>query len=155
VLEYVRHNIRTHTPQQTRGVIVALRSFLRFLHYQGLMRTDLASVVPAVAQRRMSDLPKHLPAAAVHQVLNQCEQTTPVGKRDYAILLLLARLGLRACEVAALRLEDIDWDHSQIAYSDRLRTPFRFKSDTESDSYRTAFQFKADSVPIQAGHRSD
>jgi site-specific recombinase XerD len=114
VLEYVLRNARTHTPQQTGGVVIALRSFLRFLHYQGLIRTDLASVVPAVAHWRLTGLPKHLPAASVHQVLDQCDQTTPVGKRDYAILLLLARLGLRACEVVALQLEDIDWEHSQI-----------------------------------------
>jgi len=114
VLEYVLRNARIHTPQQTRGLVVALRSFLHFLHYQGLIRSDLASVVPAVAHWRMTGLPKHLPAAAVHQVLAQCDQTTSVGKRNYAILLLLARLGLRACEVVALQLEDIDWERSQV-----------------------------------------
>ena len=62
----------------------------------------------------MTGLPKHLPAAAVQQVLDQCDQTTSVGKRDYAILLLLARLGLRAGEVVALQLEDIDWERSQV-----------------------------------------
>ena len=114
VLEYVLRNARTHTPQQTKNVVTAVRSFLRFLHYQGLIRTDLASVVPAVAHWRMTGLPKHLPAEAVHQVLDRCDQTTPDGQRDYAILLLLARLGLRAGEVVALQLEDVDWDNAQI-----------------------------------------
>jgi integrase len=95
-------------------VVTALRSFLRFLHYQGLIRADLASVIPAVARWQMAGLPKHLPAEAVQRVLKRCDQTTPVGQRDYAILLLLARLGLRAGEVVALQLEDIDWEHSQI-----------------------------------------
>jgi len=114
VMGYVQRNARTHTPQQTKAVVTALRSFLRFLHYQGLIRTDLASVVPAVAHWRMTGLPKHLPAEAVQQVLDRCDQRTPVGQRNYAILLLLARLGLRAGEVVALQLEDIDWEHAQI-----------------------------------------
>lgn len=114
VIAYVQQNARTHTPQQTRNVVIALRSFLRFLHFHGLIRTDLAAVVPAVAHWRMTGLPKHLPAEAVRQVLDGCDQTTPLGQRDYAILVLLARLGLRAGEVAALQLEDIDWENAQI-----------------------------------------
>lgn len=88
VIEYVQRNVRTHTPQQTRNVVTALRSFLRFLHYRGLIRTDLAAAVPAVAHWRMTGLPKHLSAQAVRQVLDRCDQTTPIGPRDYAILLL-------------------------------------------------------------------
>ncbi|MCI0541405.1 MAG: site-specific integrase [Verrucomicrobiales bacterium] len=114
VLDYVQAYARTGTPQDTGNVVTALRSFLRFLHYQGLIRADLASVIPAVARWRMTGLPKHLPADAVRQVLERCDQTTPIGQRDYAILLLLARLGLRAGEVVSLQLEDIDWEGSQI-----------------------------------------
>jgi site-specific recombinase XerD len=114
VVGYVLHNTRTHTPQQTKSVVSALRSFFRFLLYQGLIRMDLASVVPAVAHWRMTGLPKHLPAKAVQKVLDRCEQTTPVERRNYAILLLLARLGLRAGEIVALRLEDIDWENAHI-----------------------------------------
>jgi site-specific recombinase XerD len=114
VVGYVQRNARTHTPQQTKSVVTALRSFFRFLHYQGLIRMDLASVVPAVAHWRMTGLPKHLPAKSVQKVLDRCEQTTPVGQRNYAILLLLARLGLRAGEVVTLQLEDIDWENAQI-----------------------------------------
>ena len=116
VIEYIQWNVRTHTPKQTRNVVSALRSFLRFLHYRGLNRTDLAAVVPAVANWQMTGLPKHLPAEAVHQVLDRCDQTTPVGLRDYAILLLLARLGLRGGEVASLQLEDIDWENARISF---------------------------------------
>ena len=114
VLDYVQAYARAHSPQDTGNMVSALRSFLRFLHYQGLIRTDLASVVPAVARWPMTGLPKHLPAQAVQRVLDCCDQTTPLGQRDYAILLLLARLGLRAGEVVALQLEDIDWEQSQL-----------------------------------------
>ena len=119
VVGYVQRNARAHTPQQTKSVVTALRSFLRFLHYQGLIRMDLASAVPAVAHWRMTGLPKHLPAEAVQKVLDGCDQTTPIGRRNYAILLLLARLGLRAGEVVALQLEDIDWENAQITIRSR------------------------------------
>jgi site-specific recombinase XerD len=114
VIEYVRRQARTHTAQSTKSIVIALRSFLRFLHYRGIIRTDLASVVPAVACWRMRGLPKHLSVDEVHRVLERCDQRTPIGQRNYAILLLLARLGLRAGEIVALQLEDIDWEHAQI-----------------------------------------
>jgi integrase len=93
---------------------VALRSFLRFAQLRGYIRAHLATAVPTVAQWAMDSLPKYLPPGAVQRVLDGCERTAPVGKRDYAILLLLARLGLRAGEVSALRLEDIDWENGRI-----------------------------------------
>jgi len=62
----------------------------------------------------MSGLPKHLPIEAVQRVLSACERSTAKGKRDYAILLLLARLGLRAGEVVALQLDDIDWANGEL-----------------------------------------
>jgi site-specific recombinase XerD len=94
----------------------ALRSFLRFARYRGEITLDLATCVPAVASWSLSTLPKSLPPAQVEQVLaHACERSTAVGRRDYAILLLLARLGLRGGEVCNLVLEDIDWDSSRIA----------------------------------------
>jgi len=95
-------------------VVTGLRSFFRFLRYRGDIITDLAAAVPSVANWQKADLPKHLPADAVQAVLDGCDQTTAVGRRDYAILLLLARLGLRGGEVVTLLLEDIDWDNSQL-----------------------------------------
>ncbi len=77
-------------------VVTGLRSFLRFLRYRGDISTDLAAAVPPVANWQKTDLPKHLPADAVQAVLDGCDQTTAVGRRDYAILLLLARLGFGA-----------------------------------------------------------
>ena len=76
-----------------------MRLFLRYLHYKGLIDTDLSLAVPTVARWSLSTLPKHLSAAQVRQVLRHCDRSTPLGRRNYAILLLLARLGLRAGEV--------------------------------------------------------
>jgi site-specific recombinase XerD len=94
--------------------VSATRSFLRYLHYRGLVDSDLSSAVPAVARWSLSTLPKHLSGAQVRQVLQHCDKRTSLGRRDHAILLLLARLGLRAGEVRRLELEDLDWDHGQI-----------------------------------------
>jgi integrase len=111
--------IRRHAPRGGRGLaaqrLTGLRSFFRFARLRGLTALDLAAVVPAVPNWESSGPPKHLPTEAVQRVLAACERSTVRGKRDYAILLLLARLGLRAGEIVALQLEDIDWDHGQIA----------------------------------------
>jgi integrase/recombinase XerD len=87
----------------------ALRSFLRFLHVSGLIELPLVWAVPPVANRRDRSLPRGLEPAAVRKLLASCDRRRTVGRRDYAVLLLLSRLGLRRGEVAAIRLEDIDW----------------------------------------------
>jgi site-specific recombinase XerD len=97
-----------------KRVITALRSFLRFLLQRGVIRTDLARTLPGVASWRLSHLPKSLAPEQVEQLLACCDRSTPTGKRDYAILLLLARLGLRGGEVLAMTLEDLDWQRGEI-----------------------------------------
>lgn len=92
-----------------RSTVTALRSLLSFLHATGVVTRPLASVVPTVASWKMTGLPIGLTPVQVQTLLDACDQSTPVGRRDFAILTLLARLGLRAGEVAGLRLEDIDW----------------------------------------------
>ena len=114
VIGFVKSQARQHSRAWMLQVTSALRSFLRFTHYRGYTATDLSPVVPIVANWRKATLPKHLPAEAVERVLNACDRTTAVGRRNHAILLLLARLGLRAGEVIALQLEDIDWGNAQI-----------------------------------------
>lgn len=94
-------------------VVCALRSLLRFLHVQGWIAMPLAMAVPSVARRR-EDLPRGLAAGQVKLLLESCERSTPIGRRDLAILMLLARLGLRSGEVAALGLDDIDWRAGEI-----------------------------------------
>ena len=92
----------------------AFRSFLRFLFQIGELHADLAGSVPTVVGWRLSTVPKYLTPAEVRRVLKSCNRRTPTGRRDYAILLLLARLGLRAGEVIALQLDDIDWRAGEI-----------------------------------------
>lgn len=85
-----------------------LRALLRFLHVQGLIAEPLAAAVPSVARRR-EDLPRGLAPSQVRLLLESCDRLTSAGRRDYAILVLLSRLGLRCGEVAALELGDVDW----------------------------------------------
>jgi site-specific recombinase XerD len=92
-----------------RDLASALRSFLRFLHVTGLIELPLVWAVPPVAGRRDTSLPRGLERAAVEKLLASCDRRRTVGRRDYAVLLLLSRLGLRRGEVAAIGLEDIDW----------------------------------------------
>ena len=92
-----------------RDLIKGLRSLLRYLHVAGLISAPLQWAVPSVARRPDHSLPRGLEPAAVARLLASCDRRRTVGRRDYAVLLLLARLGLRAGEVAALRLEDVDW----------------------------------------------
>lgn len=93
----------------TQKRITSLRSFLRFLNASGQSRTDLADAVPAVASWRLARLPRYLSEDEVARLIATCDGTAPGLVRDRAILLLLARLGLRAGDVAQLRLADIDW----------------------------------------------
>lgn len=92
-----------------RDLIKGLRALLRYLHIAGVIATPLQWAVPAVAYRRDHNLPLGLSRSDVARLLASCDRRRTVGRRDYAVLLLLARLGLRAGEVAAIELEDIDW----------------------------------------------
>jgi integrase/recombinase XerD len=93
----------------------ALRSFLRYARYRGKTKLDLAAAVPTVANWSMSSIPRAIPADQVRQLLASIDRCTSVGCRDYAILLLLARLGLRSGEVASLELDNIDWNAGQLS----------------------------------------
>jgi site-specific recombinase XerD len=97
-----------------RDLVCALRSLLRYLHVAGLIEAPLVWAVPAVADLRDRNLPRGLEPAAVSRMLASCDRRRLVGRRDYAILLLLSRLGLRAGEVAAMRLDDVDWRRGEV-----------------------------------------
>jgi integrase/recombinase XerD len=94
--------------------VTALRSLLGFLHVEGLIGEPLGQAVPAVASWRLAGLPKALEPGQVAALLASCDRNTAVGRRDFAMLTLLARLGLRAGEVAALGLDDIDWRAGEV-----------------------------------------
>ncbi len=109
VKRYVLESSRKSNVDQTRVTLTGLRSFLRFLQLRGDIATDLRGAVPKIAGWRMASLPKYLPPEQVNAIVESCDRRSTLGRRDYAVLLLLARMGLRAKEVAALSLEDVDW----------------------------------------------
>jgi site-specific recombinase XerD len=110
IIDFVQRHAHDFSFGRTKLMVSALRSFLRHLRHRGKISTDLAACVPCVPNWSFASLPKFLLPGQVQQVLDHCDQQTETGKRDYAILLLLARLGLRAGEVVSLTLDDIDWD---------------------------------------------
>jgi site-specific recombinase XerD len=95
-------------------MVTALRSLLRFLHVTGRAPGPLTGAVPAVANWRLAGLPRTLSAGQVEALIEGCDTGSVVGVRDRALLVMLARLGLRTAEAAALRLEDVDWRSGQI-----------------------------------------
>ncbi len=94
-------------------MVTGLRALLRYLHVRGLCG-ELSGAIPAVASHRQARLPRHIPWKEVQQLLSSCDRRSAVGRRDHAIMLLLARLGLRAGEVAALELGDVDWSDGKL-----------------------------------------
>jgi site-specific recombinase XerD len=110
VVEWVNLEARRGLKSSTLGKqLVMLRSFLRFCHRSGRTEKDLSEVVPHAAAWRLSSIPDPVPAGTIEALFDSLDLRSPKGLRDRAILLLLAGLGLRACEIAALRLEDIGW----------------------------------------------
>jgi site-specific recombinase XerD len=95
----------------------ALRMFLRFLIAEGKCSSDLYAAIPVLAHWRLSSLPRYLQPEEVELIISSCDPNSPVGRRDRAILLLLARLGLRAGDIVQLRLRDIDWEDAVIHVS--------------------------------------
>jgi site-specific recombinase XerD len=114
VTGFVMRHARQLSPLRAALMVTALRSFLRYLFHRGAIATDLAGCVPTVPNWSLSTLPRFLPAATVEHILKCCDQKTPVSRRNHTILLLLARLGLRAGEVVGLSLDDMDWSTGQI-----------------------------------------
>jgi integrase/recombinase XerD len=114
VVGFVRREVARLRVPHAKHVMTALRSFLRYARYRGDITLDLAAAVPAVAHWSMTGIPRAIPAPAVRQLLASMDRRTATGRRDYAIVLLLAQLGLRAGEVAGLELEDLDWNVGQL-----------------------------------------
>ena len=99
----------------------AVRMFLRYLIADRKCTAGLEGAIPVLAHWRLSSLPRYLQSGEVEQVIDSCDPTTPAGKRDRAILLLLARLGLRAGDIVQLRLGDLDWKEASISVSGKGR----------------------------------
>ncbi len=109
VSAFVLGECRHRSVRMSWALVSSLRGLLRFLFLEGLTVRNLTGAVPSVASWRCASLPRALPAEHVARLLASCDRTTPVGRRDFAILTMLSRLGLRACEVAKLQLSDVDW----------------------------------------------
>jgi integrase/recombinase XerD len=101
-------------PRSVGRLVTGLRSLLRFLHVDGVIDRPLAEAVPSVANWSLSGLPKALSRDQVAALLTSCDRSTSTGCRDFAILMLLVRLGLRAGEVAVLSLDDIHWRRGEL-----------------------------------------
>jgi len=113
--DFVLDYARDRAPRSTQSMLTSLRSFLRFLYLRELIGVELADHVPSIVCWRQTTPPKWLPDEDVERVLNGCDRHSAVGQRDYAVLLLLARLGLRAGEVRLLTLDDIRWEAAEIS----------------------------------------
>lgn len=109
VTAFVLAECRRRPAGTAKLVVSALRSLLRYLHVEGLVGRDLVGAVPAVAGWQLTGLPRPLDRDEVRRLVAACDRRTVAGRRDFAILLLLSRLGLRVGEVATLELDDIDW----------------------------------------------
>ncbi len=110
VVRFVQRQAPRLHRKRAKLMTSALRSFLKYARYRGEVTLDLAAAVPVVANWSIPSIPRAISTDQVHQLLASIDRQTATGSRDYAILLLLARLGLRSSEVVFLELDDIDWN---------------------------------------------
>ncbi len=123
--DFVLHRVRRHNHASAQNVVSAVRMLLRFLVVTGRLEPGLEGAIPNVAAWRLRTLPRWLPAEEIERVITACDPSTALGARDRAIVLLLARLGLRAGEVAALCFDDIDWHRATLKIRDKCRREAR------------------------------
>jgi integrase/recombinase XerD len=114
VSQFVLAECRARNVGSATIVVVAMRALLRYLHLAGITSTGLAGAVPPAASWPASALPQPIDRRQAALLLSSCDRRTAVGRRDFAVLTLLLRLGLRVGEVAALELDDVDWRHGEI-----------------------------------------
>jgi integrase len=121
VLEYVHQ----HAPASAGSVTTIVRCFLRWLVAHGRCATDLVEAVPKIPTWRLATLPRSLPDGDVERIIAACDRPSSVARRDRAMLLLLARLGLRAGDVVGLRLGDLDWAQGRLRVAGKGRRETR------------------------------
>jgi site-specific recombinase XerD len=130
VIQYIQGHAHEYGVLYRATMVLILRDFCRFLQLRGHIRKDVASSIPRVPYWKATRRPDHLTNSDIERLLKNCERKTPKGIRDYAILLFLVRLGMRAGEVRNLALEDIDWETGQITAcgkaSKRKRLPLPY-----------------------------
>lgn len=114
IVRFIVKRTEHFSARSAGGLATAVRSLLRFLHVRGYIASPLTGAVPKMRGWRDSTLPGGLDPGEIARLLRSCDRRTDVGRRDYAIFMLLARLGLRSCEVTRLTLDDIDWRRGEI-----------------------------------------
>lgn len=118
---FILARARPHGHKRASSIVSASRMFVRFLASSGACDPALVAAVPAVASWRETSVPRHLQSSDVERVIALCDVATPLGVRDRAVLLLLARLGLRAGDVAALTLDAFDWQAARLRVAGKGR----------------------------------
>ncbi len=114
VLGFLLAETGRRSRKSAKLLVSALRSLLGFWHVTGLIGRPLAGAVPSVADWRLAGLPRALTSEQLRALVNSCDRSTVAGMRDFAILTMLVRLGMRRGEVAGLRLDDTDWRAGEI-----------------------------------------
>src|ERR1700719_1913201 len=125
LLEFLLRRGRHFSQEKSKNLATAVRMFLRFLIARAYCAPGLEHSIPTVARWRLSSLPKYLPPQEVERLIDSCDQSSPLGARDRAILLLIARLGLRAGDVSALRFGDLHWSEAALVVSGKNRREVR------------------------------
>jgi site-specific recombinase XerD len=125
ITSFVLREARRWSVGHVKHEVNALRSLLRFLYAEGRVTRNLADCVPAVAGWRLAGLPKGLEPDQVQRLFQACDPRSPIGRRDVAIVRLLVRLGLRAGDVAALTLDDLDWRAGEVVLRGKGRRESR------------------------------
>ncbi|MFQ5799294.1 MAG: site-specific integrase [Bacteroidota bacterium] len=129
VNKFILRYVRTASVTSAKLMVTALRTFFRYLQLRGEIAINLAAAVPTVPNWRFATVPKWIPSEQVERLLKSCDRSTKTGQRNYAILLLLARLGLRSADIVAMSLDDINWEAGELnvrgkgSHQDRLPLP--------------------------------
>lgn len=129
VTNFIQRQALPEHPCRSKQIANAVRSFLRYAHYHGDIHTDLTPAIPCVPNWQLTSILRVIPAEQIRKALASCDRRSAMGRRDYAVMLLLSRLGMRSCEVVHLQLDDIDWKagvltiHGKGRRADRLPLP--------------------------------
>lgn len=118
----VCHYSENNGISNTKRLTTALSAYLKYLVTKGLCSHALLAAIPTIAQWRLATLPRYISMDDIEQVVQSCNTSHAVGMRDHAVLLLLARLGLRASDIVNLQISDIDWDRATLRVRGKART---------------------------------
>lgn len=122
VRRFLVQHAHDQSPSSAKNMCWTLRAFSRYLLYKGHTTYNLSYAVPSIRRWSLAPLPEHLSSDQIKKVLNSCDKSSSVGLRDYAVLMLLSRLGLRANEIALLKLDDINWHAGNLNIRGKGRT---------------------------------